>query len=306
MYRGRGYRKTEKRRRYVYTYVKGRGGEGKVWKQANQKVLMGSSVRGVFSSHPCLSVRLPSRAKRGPLRWRRGGLGGGCRADWCCCAQRRQRRRSTVGGGGLGVGKKTSPSVAQPCLGCTGARGRGKGKGRGGGGGGGGGASSKTRPGQTRSYKELFPDGLGGEGLGVFDGWGGRGDTHKRNVQRRRRQRLKTGTGAQTGRGRGGVKVVGVRGSSKILGLEITHPPIRSAVRLLLTPPTAISYPPCVYRRRRPPSLVPPSVPSALLPLLPPPTTYPKSNLAFTRQRNFITALTTLEVRTQSPANLII
>lgn len=34
-------------------------------------------------------------------------------------------------------------------------------------------------------------------------------------------------------------------------------------------------------------------------------TTYPKSNLAFTRQRNFIT-VPTLEVRTQSPANLII
>lgn len=62
----------------VYTYVKGRGGgEGKVWKQANQKVLMGSSVRGVFSSRPRLPVRPPSRAKRGPLRWRKSG----CRVD---------------------------------------------------------------------------------------------------------------------------------------------------------------------------------------------------------------------------------
>lgn len=185
-----------------------------------------------------------------------------------------------------------------------------------------GAGASELLPGQTRSYKELFPDGLGGEGLGWI---------HDVYIK---------GTRCCVGVGWKRVELGGTGvGSSKILGPEITVPPFLilspslTLSRTLHSPslsrslalPLSLSHTPPSFHRRFPTQplafVVPPSLPllfhkpllsagatattnttTALPSLL---TTYPKSNLAFTRQRNFITA-PTLEVRTKSPANLII
>lgn len=84
---------------------------------------------------------------------------------------------------------------------------------------------SEMRPGQTRSYKELFPDRLGGEEIHIKGMGGGR-----------RVQSSKTG-----------------KGSSKILGPEITAPCLPAAAHRPSTcQPPAFVAPLCHYSTNHP------------------------------------------------------